>query len=150
LYQESIVQNGETTILRTLPIDPRDLLRGEYVILRYALTRDEQVRTVASQMSNTGSVYIGLTEDANGVASVTSASADKQSVGDLWITATVKNGRVSIPEIEQYFVPEGAGKDIERLGTSISVEVAIKNGNARVIQLLDEDLNPINPEDYLD
>ena len=35
----SILQNGTEVTLKTEPVDPRDLLRGDYVVLGYALLR---------------------------------------------------------------------------------------------------------------
>lgn len=37
LYFENIRTNGTQVILRTEPVDPRSLLRGDYVILDYEI-----------------------------------------------------------------------------------------------------------------
>ena len=37
-YQEFLVQTGTQVTLRTIPVDPRDLFRGEYVDLRYDIS----------------------------------------------------------------------------------------------------------------
>ena len=38
IYQESLKDTGTKVILQTIPVDPRDLLRGEYVDLRYDIS----------------------------------------------------------------------------------------------------------------
>ena len=38
IYQESLKDTGTKIILQTIPVDPRDLLRGEYVELRYEIS----------------------------------------------------------------------------------------------------------------
>ena len=37
IYQENLKDMGTKIVLQTIPIDPRDLLRGEYVDLRYEI-----------------------------------------------------------------------------------------------------------------
>ena len=36
-YRETILTLGRTAVLQTVPIDPRDLFKGEYVTLRYEI-----------------------------------------------------------------------------------------------------------------
>ena len=38
IYQENLKATGTKIVLQTIPIDPRDLLRGEYVDLRYEIS----------------------------------------------------------------------------------------------------------------
>ena len=38
IYQESLKHSGTKVVLQTIPVDPRDLLRGEYVALRYEIS----------------------------------------------------------------------------------------------------------------
>jgi uncharacterized membrane-anchored protein len=37
--REHILRNGKVILLRTAPIDPRDLFRGDYVRLNYEISR---------------------------------------------------------------------------------------------------------------
>ena len=36
--QETVLASGRTILLETVPVDPRDLLRGDYVLLRYKIS----------------------------------------------------------------------------------------------------------------
>jgi len=38
IYQESLKDTGTKVVLQTIPVDPRDILRGEYVALRYEIS----------------------------------------------------------------------------------------------------------------
>lgn len=146
LYQERILDGGTSVILETRPVDPRDFFRGEYVILRYAIEQDERVEAVASTMPEGSAIFIKLMVDANGVATVDQVTADKpDSLGGTWILGEVSNGQVRFRSIEQFYVPEGAGKSIEQLGSELHVEVLLSNGEARATGLLDGSLTPIKP-----
>ena len=37
-YRETILTLGRTAVLQTVPVDPRDLFRGEFVVLRYEIS----------------------------------------------------------------------------------------------------------------
>lgn len=150
--QEKIRNSDTTTILRTVPVDPRDLLRGEYVTLRYEIASDRQVQEAISLLSGEKAVCIGLVEDQFGVSSVSEVlpGACHDLVVGLFITGEVQGQSVRFPDIEQYFVPEGTGLGIERLRSEISVEVSLLAGQARVLQLLDAQFEPINPGNYVD
>lgn len=150
MYQERILKQGDIVILETLPIDPRDLFRGEYVILRYVVENDELVRSVVTDNETLSKIYLELQLDSRGVASVARVSTTKPDWGSgLWLPGEVRFGRVRFPMLEQYYVPEGAGLPIERLGTEIHVAVRLHNGKARISHLLDGTLQPIDPSDYL-
>lgn len=63
--KERIVRDGATVLLRLAPVDPRSLLQGDYMALRYAMEHD--VAEAAAQAGvEDGAVVIAL--DAEGVA----------------------------------------------------------------------------------
>lgn len=157
--QESILRSGDTVILKTRPVDPRDLLRGEYVILRYEIETDEQVvqyledrqqeRDPDIQYARSREVVYLKLEEVGGIHQVAQISSQMGESG-VWIEGNIQSGRVRFPDLEQYFVPEGAGLPIERLGSGIHVEVVVKDGESRIIRLLDKNLVEIDPRDYLE
>ena len=153
--QEKILQEGDSIILKTRPVDPRDLFRGEYVILRYEIENDEKIKAVidSENLKDREKVFIQLSLNENGIASVDGATASvlmAESFGDLWITGQVDGSGVRFPSLEQFYVPEGAGLPIERLGNDLHVKVVLREGDSRVTQLLDVNLNPIDTESYLE
>jgi len=149
--QEKILQEGSMTILETRPVDPRDLFRGEYVILRYAIENDEKIQEEVAKLKAGDTLFIKLVEDENGVASVSGVSdRSPDSFEGLWIAGEINGGRVRFPSLEQFYVPEGAGRSIEDFRSDLHVEVVLNKGEARVVGLLDGSLNKIDPESFLE
>ena len=60
LYQESILRSGTQLTLQTVPVDPRDLFRGEYIVLQYDISR----LTVEGYGSETTGDYCCISERA--------------------------------------------------------------------------------------
>lgn len=150
-YHESILKNGEVVILETVPIDPRDLFRGEYVVLRYAIENDELIQAMRTELENVDTAYLRLERNIQGIASVAEVQLEEPDWSSgLWLKAVVNNGQVRFPMLEQYYVPEGAGLPIERLGSDIYVAVVLHNSEARIQSLLDRDLSVIDPRDYIE
>ncbi len=153
LMQERIVREGTAVVLETRPVDPRDLFRGEYVILRYEIERDPRVIEFARNMSEGDRIHLRLREGSDGVARVVEVRAARPPYdqSETWITGEVgRFGEVRFPSIEQYYVPEGTGRAIEELRDELHVRVGLRNGEARLIELLDGDLNVIDPFAYRD
>lgn len=143
---EQIITTGASTILATRPVDPRDLFRGDYVILRYAIERDSKVVSFiqAGSVVSGENIYVQLGEDEQGVAYVVAVSKEFQGTsGETWLTGKVESNSVRFPSIEQYYVPEGTGKDIEQLRDKVFVEVSTLRGQVRIVQLLDSSLKPL-------
>lgn len=135
-YQEYILSTGERVILKTAPVDPRDIFRGEYVILSYEIS-DQAEKLITDE---TDEVYLTL-DNTNSPAIVSHVSTKKPASG-IYIKGELgrrwdNDARITFPSLSQYYVPEGQGKVIEDLepGT-LKVEVSVKNGRARITKLL--------------
>ncbi len=146
--QERIISTGTEVILATVPVDPRDLFRGEYVILRYEIETHPLVRSAIERdasLVNGSTLYVRLSVDARNIATVAEVQKVRPDLSrGLWLRGQVDNRGVRFPHLEQYFVPEGAGIPIERLGRDVYVKVRVLSGEARVTGLLDRDLNDID------
>jgi uncharacterized membrane-anchored protein len=137
--------------LRTAPVDPRDLFRGDYVQLEYDIGAPsaEVVAPVQEAWESKYSVvYAQLATDAGGIAKLQSLSVEPPTDG-LFIRGRMGSG---LPRnwrsgssvqcgIEKYFVPQGAGYEIEnRRGerdgwqTPMEVEVALSSTGTAVIK----------------
>lgn len=160
-YKEYTLRTGTEVMLKTLPVDPRDLFRGDYVTLNYEIsTLDmEKLPSEESYFYNDEPIYLALElKNGYGVPKkiYTTPPEDglyiKGKVKDViydWETdessnmteeATIKELRVDYG-IESYFVPEGRGMEIEkaqRTGkTEVDAKVIIdKYGNAVIKSLL--------------
>lgn len=140
-FKEYTLRTGQEVLLKTTPVDPRDLFRGDYVVLRYDISNIDS-GTVAMERTDFKSgdrVYIGLKiEEKYAVATNIYSQPPKDG---LFIRGTLKNvsgSRFNVEYgIESYFVPEGKGRDIERqLGRSVDVKVAIDKSGNTVIKTL--------------
>jgi uncharacterized membrane-anchored protein len=125
--KEYTLQTGEEVILKTRPVDPRDLFRGDYVILNYEIGNVD-----ISDFEEGDKIYVGLQVDENGYGE--STGVYKNPPESLFIKGTVKRdswvGSNVEFGIESYFVPEGEGRAVER-NRNLEGKVAIdKSGNA--------------------
>ena len=57
--KEGTLANGRTMLLRLAPVDPRSLMQGDYMVLRYAIAREVQRR----QLQGKGHIVISLDEN---------------------------------------------------------------------------------------
>lgn len=128
--------------LRTVPVDPRDLLRGDYVILRYEISR---LPEALKQDALPTSVWVRLKPDGNSwvIADVTAyrpeGSDDGPQNGPV-LKARHEGGEL-IYDIERFYVPEGTGQRAPR-GGKLIVEVAVRpNGSTQIKGLFDESGN---------
>ncbi len=160
-YKEYTLRTGTEVMLKTLPVDPRDLFRGDYVTLNYEISTLDMKKFHAenSDFYYDEPVYLTLKlENGYGIPKeiYTTPPEDelyiKGKVKDViydWKTdessnmteeGTIKELRVDYG-IESYFVPEGRGMGIEkaqRTGkTEVDAKVIIdKYGNAVIKSLL--------------
>jgi uncharacterized membrane-anchored protein len=130
---------GREVVLATVPVDPRDLFRGDYVVLRYEVTRFENC------FNGIGSVvYVALRErEGMWVASGRPTSSFEAALdqGDVVIKGQVsQRTRTSCDVtygIESYFVPEGTGRAIEQARGKIKMRVVVDGlGNATIKEVL--------------
>jgi uncharacterized membrane-anchored protein len=142
ISKQSTLRSGKTVVLETVPVDPRDLLRGDYVILRYKIsTLDlDHVKSEKPDYKSGEVIYVRL-EPKEKFWEATAVQAKRSADNKIYI-----RGKVSycyskklevIYGIESYFVPEGEGKEIERSmqgrKSSVSVEVVVdSSGNALI------------------
>ena len=146
-----ILRNGKEVVLQTEPVDPRDLLRGDYVTLGYPLSLVSASIIQGEKPVNQGSasVYVALikgTEDP-----WVFARASWQPIADLGAQEVVIVGQTPgyysqdasaiVPlsfGIERFYVPEGQGREIEegQAQKQVLVTVAIdKKGRAQIKSL---------------
>jgi len=136
LSNDITMKTGKEVMLKIIPIDPRDLLRGDYVILNYeisSLPRNNEYK--ADQV-----VYAVLKTDDKNVATVD--YIDKQyPKNKIFIKGIVRNkgwnSRIEYG-IESYFVKEKTGRQLQnnlRRGAHAKVLID-KNGKAKVKELV--------------
>lgn len=140
--KQQTLRTGKTVVLETVPVDPRDFLRGDYVLLRYKISSLDlnQIRGNKSRYRPGEIIYVEL--EPKGKFWEPSAIYKKKSdgVSGLFIKGKVRHHYNKIEVnygIESYFVAEGEGKYIEEKirenKSPVSVEVAVdSSGNALI------------------
>lgn len=119
-----ILRNGQDIVVKTSRVDPRDLLRGDYVILGYDFSEIPQKDIKGAVENYDGDIYVSVKKGADGFWHMTRASVDAftdLAEGELQIKGetlypiwTQLGGNVRLRfGIERYYVPEGEGLEIE-------------------------------------
>lgn len=134
---------GQHIVLSTRPIDPRDLLYGDFVRLRYAISEVPAGlwRDPAAPPRRRQKVYVLLAtgpdslSSALGVYASAPQPAGNQAVLRGWITDVYQHSIGLRYGLERYYVPEGSGLRLEKAGAvrPLKVRVSIAPwGQARI------------------
>ncbi|CUU14568.1 putative membrane-anchored protein [Bradyrhizobium sp. JR7.2] len=151
-----ILREGREVTLQTQPVDPRDLLRGDYVVLRYDISQ-LPAGTLAGQPAAERKpvVFVKLAPNANGLYEAVSVHAEPVTVTapEVLIRGRVSSyggtcgsgSRVFCEKLaikyglESYFVPEGEGKKLEQARNQQKLRVVaavLPSGRAAIKRLL--------------
>jgi uncharacterized membrane-anchored protein len=138
-YNEFTRFTGQEVVLRTAPVDPTDLFRGDYIILNYEINRIDLNTLAPSEQFVVGdTVYVTVAEQ-DGFAQAVAASKLRPDA-PLFIRGTIEwlnGGQAQLNYgINSYFVPQGTGRPLER-ATNMTVRVYLDDrGEALVKELL--------------
>jgi len=152
----AILRNGAEIVLEVRPVDPRDLLRGDYVTISYnisALPRELFGGAAQEDYSGPYPVFVRLKADDSGIWQPVSAGFDAPPASppapgeiDLRGTATYfPPGEAPVPVdygIERFYLPEGQGRPIEEgIGTRpFRMKVAVaRDGTPQIKSFHDGD-----------
>jgi uncharacterized membrane-anchored protein len=126
--KERIKTHGERIYLALAPVDPRSLMQGDYMALRFA---------VGDQIPAEESGTWPLRVDERGIA----AFVPDQNAAGLRIRYRVRNGRVWLGT-NAYFFEEGTA---ERYANAAFGEFRVEreSGEAILVGLRDAQLNPL-------
>ncbi len=149
------LMTGEEITLRTIPVDPTDLFRGDYVVLRYAAEEipasliSNQIRKKLDNGQYDLKVYVSL-EEQGGVHVPTDVRLTKPDTS-LFLKGTLNyigpswDGEVEGEEVaflsyslDKYFVEDNTGLDLEEASRNgdILAKVKVKNGYAYLVDLM--------------
>ncbi len=137
---------GQTVLVRVQPVDPRDLFRGDYVILSYDFSRAsrEGIEGLAEKERESWSklegrpVYVPLVRDTNGVhyraekVTVTKPDTGLFLKGQMERYGSIKYG------IEAYYVQEGTGRVYENAirDRKLTAELAVTSSGQAALRAL--------------
>lgn len=139
--KEFTLRTGREVLLETVPVDPRDLFRGDYVALNYKINTIN-TSTFGENVNNFydgDNIFVAL--DPGSKCAVPIGIYQNEPNAGMFIKGKIRNtsGNNLIVQygIENYFVPEGEGKEIERLrNNELVVKASVDNfGNAAIKEL---------------
>ena len=151
-----ILRSPDVVTLQSEPVDPRDLFRGDYVILSYAISSLSFTEINGDMKWRDGeTVYVELTpskETWRAVAAfhnaVVPAAGNKIIRGHINYLDETRNIANVNYGIERYYVPEGEGRALEdkRNERALSVDVALAGSGEAAIRGIRIDNVPVYNE----
>jgi uncharacterized membrane-anchored protein len=134
VQRAAILAQGREVRLEIVPVDPRDLFRGDYVILNYLIGTVDASAEKRKGLTRGQQVFVTLRPDATGLAKAVAISAERPSASgqDVVIAGVISDtsqcslnaagvrdcaaGERAVGVrygLESYFVPQGEGRAIE-------------------------------------
>jgi uncharacterized membrane-anchored protein len=141
-----LLLTGQTVLVRVVPVDPRDLFRGDYVILSYDFSRvppqeieglPKTWRGKPSQWEDR-TIYVPLVQDADRVHwKAAKVTALKPAAGPFLKGQIGRYGSLRFG-IESYFVQEGTGRRYEQAirDRKLSAELAVTSSGQATLRAL--------------
>lgn len=154
----AVLRDGQEVLLKVLPVDPRDLLRGDYVRLGY------DIATIPAglflpPLAGEGDyqpapLWVLLRKGADGYHAATWAAFDRAALpapeaGDVVIRGTAAgrpapDGSASVEYgLERFYLPEGEGRPIEvdmRTRPFAVVAAVAQDGTAQIKRFKDGEM----------
>ncbi|HXO69678.1 MAG TPA: GDYXXLXY domain-containing protein [Bradyrhizobium sp.] len=159
VQRAAILRSGQEVRLEIVPVDPRALFRGDYVVLNYRIGTVDPPKDATTSFTRGQQVFVTLRPDASNKSKAVAISAERPAAsgGDIVISGVVsspstcplnetgvrdcKLGSNAVGVrygLESYFVPEGEGKKIELIQRPLLEVVAAvaPSGQAAIKRLL--------------
>lgn len=136
--RELTLRGDQDVTLQTRPVDPRDLFRGDYVVLDYEIAIVETNRTERLFLETGDAVFVELIQSGD---TWVAGRVGRQPFdgAERFIRGTVVRAGTDTVHveygIEEYFVPEGRGRVVER-AADVDVVVAVDGDGGAVIRHL--------------
>jgi uncharacterized membrane-anchored protein len=148
------LMTGQEILLRTIPVDPTDLFRGDYVVLRYEAEEiptsliSKEVQNKIENGRDGTEVYVTL-EVKEGVHTPTEVVLTKPDtglylkgnlnyIGPSWDGGNEEREVAYITySLDKYFVEDNTGLELEEASRNgnILAKVKVKNGYAYLVDL---------------
>lgn len=162
----SVLRDGKEITLQTRPVDPRDFLRGDYVILSYDISQISTDKLQKQGIQETKDwtkgrdpvVFVKLALQPDGFHKAVSAHFEPVPVSgnEVLIRGRISNLRycTDCPTyfvhygLEKFFVPEGEGRELEhaRNQNKVTVVAAVTPSGRSAIKRLLLDGKPVYDE----
>ncbi|NHN30025.1 GDYXXLXY domain-containing protein [Paenibacillus agricola] len=132
---------GTEIKIKTIPVDPRDFLYGDYVTLSYEISvlKPSLWKESGDKPDEGERVYVALKPAANGIYEAVGVYRSKpavspdQAVLQAIVAYSWEESIHVLYGMERYYVPEGTGKELENQASNMIVRVKIASwGQARI------------------
>lgn len=139
--KERIIQEGETVYLALAPVDPRSLMQGDYMALRFAAAREARKAAGEGELPRSGRLILAV--DERGVARFRARDRG-QPLGPEEIRLRY-HSREGAPVIatNAYFFQEGTADSYE--DAAFGILRVTEAGRSVLVGLADEDLDRLGP-----
>ena len=160
LDRQQMLDSSSTVTLKVVPVDPRDLFRGDYVVLSYDISRLDMSKLEGPKATAPGNtIYVRLRRTNDTWTAVALSNAPEKPT-DTQVTLKAQVTSMDAPGagasqfitlsygIESYFVPQGTGRAIEeaaRKGT-ITIDAAVDDDGRAAIKAIRQDGKPVYVE----
>ncbi len=155
-YKVSILRGGAEVLLKIEPVDPRDMIRGDYITFQYAISNLDQGLLQGTPVRNGDTVYVTLLQSGKFWTAHAAQRTTPQGDALVFLKGTVASGASrtdsKLPRgsrihlvygIEEYFIPEGKGKGITlRMMNESFARVAIDRDGKAVLRKIHLDGKP--------
>ena len=146
-----LLKSGREIVLPVVPVDPRDLFKGEYARLGYDVGNVPTRLLEGPSPRRSAAFYVVLEKKPDGAwapAKISRAMPKETSPDRIVLKARALHGRIDTSRgervavrygIESYFVPEGRGLELEKLARDkrMATLVAVDTkGNAAIKGLI--------------
>lgn len=136
--KEQLIQNGEPILLELAPVDPRSLIQGDYMDLRYAITTDLE----SQEIPRRGQLVITL--DDNNVASLVRIDdGTPLAPGERLLNYYHHEWRIDVGAPSYFFQESTADRYTDAEYGELRVDEA---GSSVLIGLRDEDFQQLGPQ----
>jgi uncharacterized membrane-anchored protein len=168
VQRAAILRSGQEARLEVVPVDPRDLFRGDYVVLDYRIGTVDMPKDVTTPFTRGQQVFVTLRPDGSNKSKAVAISAERPAVfgADIVIAGVVSSASICPLNdtgtrdcklgsravgvrygLESYFVPEGEGKKLELTPKALlEVVAAVAPSGQSAIKRLLIDGKPVYDE----
>lgn len=144
----AVLRDGQEIVLKSEPVDPRDLMRGDYVTLSYDISRIpvNLIEGKARHKSGVAPIYVIMQQGSDQLWHLKRATFESDVKPEQ--KQVMLQGQVQTPimaynampvsinyGIERFYVPEGKGRPIEDAQGQGKVEIVVSVNKAGVGQI---------------
>lgn len=132
--EQQRLTTGPSILVRTAPVDPRDLLRGQYLALSYEFSRAQNLADTGQPAAEGSEVWtvLGPSGEFHVPRQSYARRPGRLSPGEVAVLGRQERWRI-VYGIEAYFVPEGTATP-EMRDTTVRLRVG-NDGKLRIEQV---------------